>query len=110
VSRMPWPCRQPPNLRRKTVLRLRCHSPILSTVGASDKPGAVHPGLAPGGHQTLPPESNADPRPFRWTKNPDTIIAAARRGRQVLDSLHQLDRFGTLMGMSDEPVLQTICS
>lgn len=33
-------------------------------------------------------EANADPRPFRWTKNPDTIIAAVRRGHQTLDSLH----------------------
>jgi transposase len=33
-------------------------------------------------------EANADPRPFRWTKHPDHIIAAARRGHQALDSLH----------------------
>jgi hypothetical protein len=33
-------------------------------------------------------EANADPRPFRWTKHPDRIIAAARRGHQALDSLH----------------------
>jgi transposase len=33
-------------------------------------------------------EANADPRPFRWTKNPDKIIAAVRRGHQALDSLH----------------------
>jgi hypothetical protein len=33
-------------------------------------------------------EANADPRPFRWTKDPDRIIAAARRGHQALDSLH----------------------
>jgi transposase len=33
-------------------------------------------------------EANADPRPCHWTKNPDTIIAAVRRGHQVLDSLH----------------------
>jgi transposase len=33
-------------------------------------------------------EANDDPRPFRWTKNPDKIIAAVRRGHQVLDSLH----------------------
>jgi transposase len=30
-------------------------------------------------------EANADPRPFRWTKDPDAIIAAARRGHQALD-------------------------
>ena len=31
---------------------------------------------------------NADPRPFHWTKDPDTIIAAVRRGHQALDSVH----------------------
>jgi transposase len=33
-------------------------------------------------------ETNADPRPFQWTKDPDKIIAAVRRGHQVLDSIH----------------------
>lgn len=33
-------------------------------------------------------ETNDDPRPFRWTKDPDKIIAAVRRGHQVLDSIH----------------------
>ena len=33
-------------------------------------------------------EINADPRPFHWTKHPDTIIAAVRRGHQALDSIH----------------------
>jgi hypothetical protein len=33
-------------------------------------------------------EANADPRPFRWTKDPDKIIAAVRRGHQALDSSH----------------------
>ena len=32
--------------------------------------------------------ANDDPRPFRWTKDPDKIIAAVRRGHQVLDSIH----------------------
>jgi transposase len=32
-------------------------------------------------------ETNADPRPFRWTKDPAKIIAAVRRGHQVLDSI-----------------------
>ncbi len=30
-------------------------------------------------------EANADPRPFRWTRDPDQIIAAVRRGHQALD-------------------------
>ena len=30
-------------------------------------------------------ETNADPRPFRWTKDPDKIIAAVKRGHQVLE-------------------------
>src|SRR5271168_177560 len=33
-------------------------------------------------------ETNADPRPFRWTKSPDKIIAAVKRRHQVLDSIH----------------------
>jgi transposase len=33
-------------------------------------------------------EANQNPRPFRWTKDPDKIIAAVRRGHQALDSLH----------------------
>jgi transposase len=33
-------------------------------------------------------EANASPKPFRWTKDPDKIIAAVRRGHQALDSLH----------------------
>ena len=32
-------------------------------------------------------ETNDDPRPFRWTKDPDKIIAAVKRGHQVLDSI-----------------------
>jgi transposase len=33
-------------------------------------------------------ETNADPRPFRWIMDPDKIIAAVKRGHQVLDSIH----------------------
>jgi transposase len=33
-------------------------------------------------------ETNNDPRPFAWTADPDKIIAAVRRGHQVLDSIH----------------------
>ena len=33
-------------------------------------------------------ETNNDPKPFVWTAKPDTIIAAVRRGHQVLDSIH----------------------
>jgi transposase len=33
-------------------------------------------------------ETNQQPRPFRWTKDPDKIIAAVKRGHQVLDSIH----------------------
>ncbi len=33
-------------------------------------------------------ETNENPRPFVWTKDPDKIIAAVRRGHQVLDSIH----------------------
>jgi transposase len=33
-------------------------------------------------------ETNDNPKPFVWTANPDKIIAAVRRGYQVLDSIH----------------------
>ncbi len=33
-------------------------------------------------------EHNRQPRPFTWTADPDKIIAAVRRGHQVLDSIH----------------------
>ena len=33
-------------------------------------------------------ETNNHPKPFIWTADPDKIIAAVRRGHQVLDSVH----------------------
>ena len=33
-------------------------------------------------------ETNENPKPFVWTKNPDKIIAAVKRGHQMLDSIH----------------------
>src|SRR6266404_4544989 len=33
-------------------------------------------------------ETNENPKPFLWTKNPDKIIAAVNRGHQMLDSIH----------------------
>jgi transposase len=33
-------------------------------------------------------ETNANPKPFVWTADPDKIIAAVRRGYQTLDSIH----------------------
>ena len=33
-------------------------------------------------------ETNDDPKPFIWTADPNKIIAAVRRGHQVLDSFH----------------------
>ena len=33
-------------------------------------------------------ETNNDPIPFTWTADPDKIIAAVRRGHQVLNSIH----------------------
>ena len=31
---------------------------------------------------------NASPKPFTWTKAPNKIIAAVKRGHQVFDSIH----------------------
>ena len=33
-------------------------------------------------------EHNVAPKPFTWTADPDSIIAAVRRGHQTLDSIH----------------------
>ena len=33
-------------------------------------------------------EHNCEPQPFRWTKSPKKIIAAVKRGFQVLDFIH----------------------
>src|ERR1700674_1579760 len=33
-------------------------------------------------------EHNQGPKPFRWTKDPEKIIAAVKRGHQALDSIH----------------------
>jgi hypothetical protein len=33
-------------------------------------------------------ETNHDPKPFTWTADPNKIIAAVRRGHQMLDSIH----------------------
>ena len=33
-------------------------------------------------------EHNRSPKPFLWTADPDAIIAAVKRGHQVLDSIH----------------------
>src|SRR5438270_13771661 len=33
--------------------------------------------------------TNANPKPFTWTKDPNKIIAAVKRGHQVLDSIHE---------------------
>ena len=35
-------------------------------------------------------ETNNNPKPFAWTADPDKIIAAVRRGHQVLESIHLL--------------------
>ena len=33
-------------------------------------------------------ETNADPKPFNWTADPDRVLAAIERGKQVLKSIH----------------------
>jgi hypothetical protein len=33
-------------------------------------------------------EANLEPKPFLWTADPNKIIAAVKRGREVLDSIH----------------------
>jgi transposase len=33
-------------------------------------------------------EANNEPKPFVWTADPNRIIAAVKRGRKVLESVH----------------------
>jgi transposase len=33
-------------------------------------------------------DTNANPKPLTWTKDPNKIIAAVKRGHQTLDSIH----------------------
>jgi transposase len=33
-------------------------------------------------------DANENPKPFTWTKDPNKIIAAVKRGHQALDSIH----------------------
>jgi hypothetical protein len=33
-------------------------------------------------------ETNADPKPFVWTAYPKRVLAAVKRGKQTLESLH----------------------
>ena len=33
-------------------------------------------------------ETSADPKPFVWTADPKRVLAAVKRGKQALESLH----------------------
>ena len=33
-------------------------------------------------------ETNANPKPFLWTARPNRILAAVKRGKQTLESIH----------------------
>jgi hypothetical protein len=33
-------------------------------------------------------ETNADPKPFVWTADPKRVLAAVKRGKQSLESIH----------------------
>ena len=33
-------------------------------------------------------ETNGDPKPFAWTADPRRILAAVKRGKQALESIH----------------------
>jgi hypothetical protein len=41
---------------------------------------------------------NRDPKPFVWRTDPNTIIAAAKRGYQALDSIHSAAGYPKLAG------------
>ena len=33
-------------------------------------------------------ETNAEPKPFIWTADPNRVLAAVKRGKQALESIH----------------------
>jgi hypothetical protein len=33
-------------------------------------------------------ETNAEPKPFIWTADPNRVLAAVKRGKQALESVH----------------------
>jgi len=33
-------------------------------------------------------ETNSDPKPFIWTADPKRVLAAVKRGKQTLESVH----------------------
>jgi len=33
-------------------------------------------------------ETNVDPKPFVWTADPKRVLAAVKRGKQTLESVH----------------------
>ena len=51
---------------------------------ATEVRGVPLPRRTPGAINRFIEEANANPRPFRWIKDPDSIIAAVRRGYQAL--------------------------
>jgi hypothetical protein len=36
-------------------------------------------------------ETNADPKPFAWTADPKRVLAAIKRGKKTLESLHLVE-------------------
>jgi hypothetical protein len=37
---------------------------------------------------SLVAETSADPKPFLWTANPRRVLAAVKRGKRALESVH----------------------
>ncbi len=44
-------------------------------------------------------ETNANPKPFVWTANPDHIIEKVRRGNQALGAVHYLKKVLQALGV-----------
>jgi hypothetical protein len=38
-------------------------------------------------------DTNVDPKPFVWTADPKRVLAAVKRGKQTLESVHWLALF-----------------
>src|SRR6266542_3226119 len=63
---------------RRRLLR-QAHKSAPQTRSVADLEDAINHFVA---------ETNADPKPFVWTARPNRILAAVKRGKEKLESIH----------------------
>jgi Homeodomain-like domain len=63
----------------KDIVGLYVNPPAHAVVLSVDLQAAINRFIA---------ETNSDPKPFIWTADPNRVLAAVKRGKQTLESLH----------------------